>query len=253
MSDRKVVLYLVEGKSDKITLEYRISELYDEIDEDYQVFFLTVPSGGDLTAMLNVNVGNVQEEIVAKFIAPFFEKYGFRATDISEIVQITDRDGTYVPRGNILPYGADEKRSHITYEKGNIYAVDVDAILGRNAHKSVILDYLSSLDGISVNGTVIPYSIYYFSVNIDDFIHSNANLSSNNKVRLAQSFTRKCMTNLDSFIKLFTNDPATCIGMDYAQSWEYIREGTRSLKRHTNLNLKIEEVMEVSMMDDVII
>ncbi len=253
MIDRRVVLYLVEGKSDKITLEYRISELYDEIDEDYQVFFLTIPSGGDITAMLNVTTDNVQQEIASKFIAPFFDKYGFRARDIKEIVQITDRDGTYIPRGNVLPYGEDERRTHITYDKGNIYAVDVDAILGRNSHKSRILDYLISLDSLIVDGISIPYSIYYFSVNIDDYIHSNANLSSNNKVRLAQSFSRKCMTNIDAFVKLFTNDPATCAGMDYARSWDYIREGTRSLKRHTNLNLKIEDVMEVSMMDDIII
>ena len=91
MTDRKVVLYLVEGKSDKLTLEYRISELYDEIDDDYQVFFLTIPSGGDISAMLNVTVDNVQQEIVSKFIAPFFERDGFRAKDIKEIKEMIER------------------------------------------------------------------------------------------------------------------------------------------------------------------
>lgn len=36
---RKIVLFLVEGKSDREALQLAIPELYDEIDEDIEVYF----------------------------------------------------------------------------------------------------------------------------------------------------------------------------------------------------------------------
>lgn len=36
---RKIVLFLVEGKSDREALKLAIPELYDQIDEDIEVYF----------------------------------------------------------------------------------------------------------------------------------------------------------------------------------------------------------------------
>lgn len=249
----EIVLFLVEGKSDRLALEYPMSAFYDEIDDGYQVFFLTIPSGGDITAMLNVTEENVEEEIYEKFIRDFLEIYGFRLGDISRIVQITDMDGAYIPEENVSEYDEDEIRNRLTYNKSGIEAVNVYSILRRNEHKARVLDYLSGLDALSMQGEKIPYRIFYFSSNIDDYIHSNANLSSNSKVRKAREFNNKCMSNMNYFVKMFTRDPAACLGMSYSESWGFIKEGTRSLRRHTNLNILIESLMEMSMIDDFII
>lgn len=37
---RKIVLFLVEGKSDREALKLAISELYEQIDDDIEVFSL---------------------------------------------------------------------------------------------------------------------------------------------------------------------------------------------------------------------
>ena len=52
---RKIVLFLVEGKSDREALQLAIPELYDEIDEDIEVYFPIIrkeeeEKGGDITS-----------------------------------------------------------------------------------------------------------------------------------------------------------------------------------------------------------
>lgn len=39
---RRIVLFLVEGKSDREALQLAIPELYDQIDENIEVFFPTM-------------------------------------------------------------------------------------------------------------------------------------------------------------------------------------------------------------------
>ena len=51
---RKIVLFLVEGKSDREALKLAIPELYDQIDEDIEVYFPVIrredeEKGGDIT------------------------------------------------------------------------------------------------------------------------------------------------------------------------------------------------------------
>ena len=62
---RKVILFLVEGKSDREALQLAVPELYDEIDENFEVFFPTIREdeeevGGDITSKIGVHPRNIE-------------------------------------------------------------------------------------------------------------------------------------------------------------------------------------------------
>lgn len=108
---RKIVLFLVEGKSDREALQLAIPELYDEIDEDIEVYFPIIrkeeeEKGGDITSTNYenkqgkhywVHPSNIEEAIYELFLDDFFDKEKILPKDISEIIQIVDTDGAYIP------------------------------------------------------------------------------------------------------------------------------------------------------------
>ncbi len=65
---RNIVLFLVEGKSDREALGLAIPELYSRIDESYEVYFPVIVEdekehGGDITSKAKVWPRNIEEKI----------------------------------------------------------------------------------------------------------------------------------------------------------------------------------------------
>lgn len=94
---RQIVLFLVEGKSDRKALQLAIPELYDRIDENIEVFFPTMvedeeEKGGDITSKIQVWPRNIEEKIYELFLKNFFDEQKIMPKDITEIVQIVDMD-----------------------------------------------------------------------------------------------------------------------------------------------------------------
>lgn len=98
---RQIVLFLVEGKSDREALQLAIPELYDQIDGNMEVFFPVMiedeeEKGGDITSKIKVWPRNIEEKIYEFFLKDFFNEQKILPKDIAEIVQIIDMDGAYV-------------------------------------------------------------------------------------------------------------------------------------------------------------
>ena len=249
---RQIVLFLVEGKSDREALQLAIPELYDQIDENIEVFFPTMvedkeEKGGDITSKIKIWPRNIEEKIYEFFLKDFFDEQKIMPKDITEIVQIVDMDGAYVsddmvcagenPTGENRPY----------YTENAIITQRVENIIKRNAHKRENIDYLSSLQTIKVRQKTVKYSVYYFSANLDHFLHYDANLDYRKKIDLADTFARTYIGNVEGFIKQITDDPGAAVGMDYEQSWNFIKtEGCNSLQRHTNLNILLSNLQKES-------
>lgn len=73
---RKIVLFLVEGKSDREALQLAIPELYDQIDENIEVFFPVMvenedEKGGDITSKFKVYPNNIEDKIYELFLKVF--------------------------------------------------------------------------------------------------------------------------------------------------------------------------------------
>lgn len=87
---RQIVLFLVEGKSDRKALQLAIPELYDRIDENIEVFFPTMvedeeEKGGDITSKIQVWPRNIEEKIYELFLKNFFDEQKIMPKDITEV------------------------------------------------------------------------------------------------------------------------------------------------------------------------
>ena len=239
---RKIVLFLVEGKSDRKALQLAISELYDQIDKNIEVFFPTITSKNKIWPR------NIEEKIYEFFLKNFFDEQKIMPKDITEIVQIVDMDGAYVS-DDMVCAGENPTGENKPYYTGNsIITQRVEKIIKRNAHKRENIDYLSSLQTIKVKQKAVKYSVYYFSANLDHFLHHDANLDYREKIDSADAFAKTYIGNVEGFIKQIIDDPGAVVGMDYEQSWNFIKtKGCNSLQRYTNLNILLSNLQKGEM------
>lgn len=221
MASKKVVLFLVEGINDKVSLGSILKALY----KDKNVFLQI--TDGDITTNDSTTLSNVIEKINNHVKKSMLETH-YRKSDIIQIVHLVDTDGTFVK---------DEK---ITYEEVNstyytlqdIRTKSVESIKKRNQKKSQILCKLSRKN--EINGT--PYKIYYFSCNLEHVLHNIQNATREEKEELADEFSDRFYSKPEEFLK-FINDENITLSSDYNQSWEDIKSDDNSLKRYTNFNL----------------
>ena len=254
---RKIVLFLVEGKSDREALQIAISELFERIDDSIEVFFPIIREGeeergGDITTSLYtdkrnktwwVSPKNIEEAIYRLFLEDFFDEMKIMPKDISEIIQVVDLDGAYVSDACVLLDPALTEEESPLYTETSINCVGVDNIVRRNRQKRENLDDLSSRKTIKIQSQTKPYSVYYFSSNLDHFLHHNANLDYRQKVMSADRFSSEFIGDVEGFIRIISQDPGAANGMTYDESWSFIKDGTNSLGRHTNLDILLNRLL----------
>jgi len=268
------IVFLVEGDSDRIALESALSELIYQKHPDYEVRFLLQEKvvnnsgeevdddihiddgyiiedeyeyGGDITSSSFVTPINIERKIENRFIKPSTKTEGLYPRRIAKIIQIVDLDGAFISNDSVVPISP--KRASLTslfYNEvdGVIEALNVENIQNRNERKKKNLEYLLSLTdhGIKIGTRTIPYEIYFFSSNLDHFINKNANLE-NNKKKNANSFLRKYGLDLDIFCQFFFDDPASIGHLGYYESWEEIKQEDNSVKRFTNIDCLIRNLL----------
>lgn len=250
---KKIVLVLVEGKSERELLRDMISTLYDRIDEYIQVYFPIIreddaETGGDITSRSGVTPKNIQREIYDLFLHRFFDQEKIMPKDVYEVIQIVDMDGVYIPDGDIHAT-EDPTLDHYYYAEDRIIVPGPDAVVKaqeRNNRKRQNLEFLLSLDKIKVKQKSVKYSVYYFSCNLDHFFHRDANMNPEDKVYAAWDLSAAYLhmdDGVDKFVDFICRDPRSALGMTLEQSWEYIQEeGHNSLKSGTNINILLERL-----------
>jgi len=219
-NERKVILFIVEGSSDEIIL--RSCKTFIQTGElRFEVVY------GDLTSDKDSTIQNIKKKINSALVR-FCDEKNFMKKDISHIIHVVDTDGTYIPDVNV------EEASCIKaiYEDQRIVCKNARDIALRNQKKRSILNLLIGLTTVSK----IPYSVYYFSCNLDHFFHNNANLESHLKTDYAEELDRHFARNPKDFLKLLSC-PGISSSLTYTQSWDYIKQYLNSLSRYTNLNL----------------
>lgn len=229
-SKKQVVLFIVEGSCDQTALENGISSLYELVDENILEVFFHVTKG-DITSDNNISTGNIKAHI-RDILTNICKKNRLTPDDFSHIIQIVDLDGTYIPEENAK---TDPSKDKFYYGDEYIFNKKRKAIIDRNKDKKKKLDYLLSLDKIDN----VKYHVLFFSSNLDHFLFRDANLNQDQKENKAIAFSS---TELNTFVDVFLKDPDAANKKTYDESWEYIKEGTNSLKRHTNVDLLIREL-----------
>lgn len=147
MQSKKVVIFIVEGITDEISIGYIITKL----NKDNKVFFQIVNK--DITSDYSSDSYNIIKKLNEQIKYSIEEKH-FKRSDIIKVVHLVDTDGVYAKEESIK-YKDIEK---VEYESENIYTNNVDKIRERNKRKSQILDKLSNTKVINK----IPYEVYFF-------------------------------------------------------------------------------------------
>lgn len=221
---KKIVLFIVEGINDKTSLALCMNQF---LDKNTVLFEIT---DGDITTQY----GNSSEDIAPKIgnIVKRFSGKIFKQKDYLEVVHLVDMDGAYIPDENIFE-GTKEKNQ---YMEESIETAKVKMTIDRNHQKQEILYRMINLSKVWVS---IPYSVYYFSCNMDHVLHNRANLSKEDKDKLATEFENKFYNRPQDFADFFNSDEFAVKGT-YDETWQFIRAGTNSLKRYSNFILYLK-------------
>ena len=74
------------------------------------------------------------------------------------------------------------------------------------------------------------------SCNLDHVLYNKLNTSDKEKEENSFFFVKKYNGRLKEFIEYVGNSSFSVKG-DYLSTWKYIKQGSRSLERHTNMGL----------------
>ena len=82
----------------------------------------------------------------------------------------------------------------------------------------------------------IPYSVYYFSSNMDHVRYNQANLTPKEKDDLADLFDEEYADKPEEFVRFMRESSFTVRGT-YEDTWDFIRLDKNSVKRYSNFGV----------------
>lgn len=128
--EKKTIIFIVEGLSDKTALENIFKKIYrrnKEIDFGF--------TNGDITSDTTVTVANVENRIY-ETVQKVVKDKKLKNSDVIQIVQIFDMDGAYIPESAILS----GTTYAFEYSTTNISCVSPERVIERNKYKRDILE-----------------------------------------------------------------------------------------------------------------
>lgn len=228
---RKVMLFLVEGKSEREALEILISNI---IKNELVVFQVME---GDITSDINSTPQNIKK-IINEKVKFYMTESKVKKSDILSIIHLMDIDGAYIKDEKYMVEDNQVKKG-FKYYPSEIHAYSKDKIITRNNKKSGVMNVLSSTNQISA----IDYRAYYFCCNLDHILYNEANLESSLKIDYAYDFQDEYFDNETEFINFMLNSDFTVKG-EYKETWDFLKEKINSLGRYSNFHLFFSDFSE---------
>jgi len=225
METKKIILFIVEGITDKTSLGSIIDKL---VSSNLVRFYI---AGGDVTSDQFSNSANAVTKVndqIKKFIN---RELGIEKRDIIQIVHLIDMDGAYIESDQIQV----EEVEGFVYSETAIIASSANHVIERNNRKQQVINKLSLCSTISG----IPYNMYYFSRNLEHVLHNEVNLSDKLKMAYAERFSDAYYKTEATFID-FIRDEQFAVKGHYKETWEFIKLNGNSLKRYSNFHLFFE-------------
>jgi hypothetical protein len=223
---RKTVIFIVEGNTDKTALENIFRKIYRHKNINVEV------THGDITSDTDIEDKDL-EEVIFSLVKKYMNENKLRKSDIWQIVQIFDTDGTYVPESAIVHGNTKE----FFYTESTISCKNRQKIIDRNKMKSRRMEYLLQEDNIND----IPYKCYFMSSNLDHALYDEQNLTDDEKREYADQFYDLFAKKPEVFIEFLNRYVVNGVPNSYLASWRYIKEDLNSLNRHTNLHIYFKD------------
>lgn len=222
MSEKKVVVFIVEGPSDEAALGTIMKEYFSS----NEVQFIVVH--GDITLKDYVSGDNILNKINEQ-IEGVKSRYRYSQDDFIKIIHIVDMDGVYIPNTDIIEADVEE----IRYYEDHIDAKSTRTIVERNKRKGNILYKLRKTG--KVNG--IPYRIYFNSCNLEHVLYGELkDYSEEEKQILSDDFADRYDGKVEEFIEFILTSNIAVQGT-YQKTWDFIEKDKNSLNRYTNMHL----------------
>lgn len=222
MSEKKVVVFIVEGPSDEAALGTIMKEYFSS----NEVQFIVVH--GDITLKDYVSSADILKKINEQ-IEGVKIRYRYNQDDFIKIIHIVDMDGVYISDTDIVETDVEK----IQYYEDHINAKYANIIAERNKRKGDILYKLRKTG--KING--IPYRIYFNSCNLEHVLYGELKeYSDEEKQILSDDFADRYDGKVGEFIEFIFSSNIAVQGT-YQKTWNYIEKELNSLKRHTNMHL----------------
>lgn len=222
MKTKKVILFIVEGVTDKVS----IGGIIDKIISSSQVkFYIT---GGDITSDRFSTATNAITK-VNEHVKAFLEReVGIKKSDIIQIVHLIDMDGAFVDESQIK----EDEVFDFRYTESTLIVPSLQQGIERNQKKQQVINRLSTCPKISG----IAYYMYYFSCNLEHVLHNEIQLADELKMIYAEKFSDDYYRNEKEFVN-FIKDESFAVQGDYKETWSFIKLNNYSLKRYSNFHL----------------
>lgn len=226
---RKVVIVIVEGESDEALLVSRLNEKYSNVNIRFEV------QNGDILYNLGKKTSILSR--MDNTVKAIISKRKYRRKDVLCIIHIIDTDGCLIPSNYIE---IDEYQDRKTLYRLESINVDSDIqrknIIERNKKRTENINLL-----IRDNYRVLNkynYQLYYLSRNLEHVIFDQPNPDRKSKTINVDVFVDRLNSDIEVFLKDYMPklDNSSYYN-NYKKSWEYIKKGTNSLKRKTNVPL----------------
>lgn len=225
---KQVVFLIVEGPSEETALASILKGLF----ETDAILFHVVH--GDITTGRESNNSNIVAR-VAQCIDKEMKRYGLKQKDILRVIHITDTDAAYIPAEHVTFFDGEG----IQYTEDSIQTKNVKSIQERNEKKKNITTRLVATNCVHRG---LPYSIFYFSRNMEHVLHNRAEeLSDWEKEHLSYVFADQYENDLIGF-NAFIKDAPFAVPGTYRDTWKFILCDTNSLHRYSNFHLLLESL-----------
>lgn len=224
---RKVVILLVEGRSDKTALN-----LLEKFYTSKNIKIYT--TDGDITSNFLVTSTNCVEMLSEK-VKCIRNEMKLNREDIYEVIHLIDTDGAFIP-DNYIKINKNIKEFYYTLDF--IEANSKKKVIDRNNNKIGKINILRNTKKIDKG---IKYRIFYMSCNLDHVLFNEMNLLDKDKVKKAFEFRKTYQNNKAGFIDFF-NLPNCKTNGSYDETWDFITKDRNSLKRCNNLCIFLNEL-----------
>lgn len=227
---KKVILFIVEGSTDGTAFGLLFERVFKEHAGKFDIV------GGDITTQVSTPPASARQRVRDRVLSRLRLK-GYRWSDLERVVHIVDTDGAYVPDAAVVTGPS----NRLIYESERILTPNVQRTVERNRIKRTTLDELISMEALTYQKRSVPYAVYYLSRNMEHALHCIAEeLSTDEKERKAREFQRRYKDDIAGFMT-FLQSPFVANNGSYEDTWSYIRQGTNSLVRGSNLHLVLDE------------
>lgn len=235
MTNRKVVLFIVEGPSDDEALSLFLTRIFSKFQVHIEIAHcdLTTDGNVDRTTIL-MRLGKVIDNVRSQ--------YKWKKSDFQQIIHLVDMDGAYISDNDVV----DDSAAHSPlYSLTEIRTKYPDRIKNRNKQKRGCLDRISTTSTVSG----IPYQVYFMSCNLDHVLYNKLNSTANDKKEDSKNFARKYKDDLLGFKDYICNSSFS-LNMKYTESWSFIKKEKHSLERFSNFCICINRACNDEPVND---